>query len=156
MNIFILDNDKEKCAQYHCDKHVVKQLLEYVQLLNSTYYFTNEEHKASYKLAHKNHPCTKWTRESLDNWLYLRDLALELYIEYQHRYGKEHKSGELLLTLEDPNLPSKGLTPFALAMPDEYRCSDSVRSYRDYYNGDKQHLFNWKNRKMPDWIKISA
>ncbi|WP_231579463.1 hypothetical protein [Photobacterium iliopiscarium] len=33
MNIFILDHDIEKCAQYHCDQHVVKMILESVQLL---------------------------------------------------------------------------------------------------------------------------
>lgn len=33
MNIFILDNDIEKCAQYHVDKHVSKMILESSQLL---------------------------------------------------------------------------------------------------------------------------
>lgn len=35
MNIFYLDEDVDKCAEYHCDKHVVKQILEYSQLLSS-------------------------------------------------------------------------------------------------------------------------
>ena len=33
MNIFILDKDIEKCAQYHCDKHLIKMILESAQLL---------------------------------------------------------------------------------------------------------------------------
>lgn len=28
MNIFVLDNDPRKCAEYHNDKHVVKMILE--------------------------------------------------------------------------------------------------------------------------------
>ena len=28
MNIFHLDEDPETCAVYHCDKHVVKMILE--------------------------------------------------------------------------------------------------------------------------------
>ena len=33
MNIFILDENIEKCAQYHCDKHIIKMILESAQLL---------------------------------------------------------------------------------------------------------------------------
>jgi hypothetical protein len=32
MNIFYLDEDPKICAQYHCDKHVVKMIIEYAQL----------------------------------------------------------------------------------------------------------------------------
>jgi len=28
MNIFVLDTDTKKCAQYHNDKHVIKMILE--------------------------------------------------------------------------------------------------------------------------------
>lgn len=154
MNIFVLDNDLEKCAQMHVDKHVVKQLLEYTQLLCSTYYFTGEQHKSPYRLAHKNHPCTKWVRESLDNWLWLQDLAVELYAEYQHRYSnKTHKSGEIVLSLDPPNLLSVGRTAFPQCMPNQYKAKDIVTAYRAYYNGDKRDLFNWKFRPIPSWIQ---
>ena len=83
MNIFVLDTDPIKAAQYHADKHVVKMITETAQLLNSTYYFTNEKDKASYKLTHKNHPCSIWARESLDNWVWLKQLGLALYDEYK-------------------------------------------------------------------------
>ena len=33
MNIFILDRDPKVCAQYHCDKHVVKMILETAQMI---------------------------------------------------------------------------------------------------------------------------
>lgn len=35
MNIFYLDHNMERCAQYHCDKHVVKMIVEYAQLLST-------------------------------------------------------------------------------------------------------------------------
>lgn len=154
MNIFIYDNNIKKNAQMHPDKHVVKQLLEYTQLLCSAYYYTDESHLSPYKLAHKNHPCTVWARESLDNWIYLRNLALELYEEYKFRYNdKDHKSGDIVLGLPLPSLKRKGLTKFALAMPENYKTKDAVTSYRDYFNGEKMHLAQWKNRARPSWIK---
>ena len=33
MNLFYLDNDLDKCAEYHVDKHVNKMILEAAQLL---------------------------------------------------------------------------------------------------------------------------
>ena len=35
MNLFILDNDLDKCAEYHIDKHVGKMQLEAAQLLST-------------------------------------------------------------------------------------------------------------------------
>ena len=33
MNLFYLDQDLDKCAQYHVDKHIVKMPLEVAQLM---------------------------------------------------------------------------------------------------------------------------
>lgn len=37
MNIFFLDKDLKLCAQQHCDKHVVKMILELAQLLSTAH-----------------------------------------------------------------------------------------------------------------------
>lgn len=37
MNIFLLSNDPRIAAKYHCDKHVVKMLVEYAQLLSTAH-----------------------------------------------------------------------------------------------------------------------
>lgn len=37
MNIFYLDRDVSKCAEYHNDKHVVKMIIEYAQLLSTAH-----------------------------------------------------------------------------------------------------------------------
>lgn len=151
MNIFILDYDFKKCAQYHTDRHIVKMITEEVQLLSSVYYFTDEEHLAPYRKTHMNHPCAVWTRQSLNNWIWLKDHAMALYDEYAYRYGKQHAAGEKLLDLQLPDLPATGLTKFAQCMPDKYKCDDVVDAYRKYYNSEKKHLFNWKLRSIPEW-----
>lgn len=152
MNIFILDQDLQKNAEYHVDKHVVKMILEQTQLLSSVYYFTNEPAAAPYRLTHKNHPCAKWVRESLSNWKWLKNFTIVLANEYTYRYGKYHKSGELAKDLPDPELIDIGITPFPQAMPVQYQDEDPVKAYRSYYLGEKSHLFSWKKRQIPKWV----
>jgi hypothetical protein len=92
MNIFLLDENPQINAQYHCDKHVVKMILETAQLLCSANHLCGDG-DPPYKLAHKNHPVTKWVRASYLNYLWLLDLVDEMHKEWQFRYGdKIHKS----------------------------------------------------------------
>ena len=37
MNIFVLDKNPIKAAQQHCDKHVVKMILESAQMLSTAH-----------------------------------------------------------------------------------------------------------------------
>jgi len=153
MNIFILDLNHEKNAQYHADKHVVKMILESAQLLSSAVRMSGID--AGYKLTHKNHPCAIWTRESLSNWLWLHDLTMALNDEYRYRYNKKvnHKSYDMAMSLPLPNINDIGMTTFRQAMPDEYKDNDVVKAYRAYYIGEKSHLFSWKNREIPEWVQ---
>ena len=41
MNIFYLHNDPRTCAEMHLDKHVVKMILEYAQLLSTAHRVIN-------------------------------------------------------------------------------------------------------------------
>jgi hypothetical protein len=155
MNIFILDKDVKKCAQYHCDKHVVKMILETAQLLCGVHHVTAQvTDQVPYKLSHKNHPCAIWTRESLSNYLYLCELGLALCDEYTHRYGKRHKSLQVILWCINnrPNIPDKEFTEPAKAMPEEYKVKSVVDSYRNYYRGAKSGFTTWKNRDIPKWF----
>lgn len=157
MNIFILDKDVKKCAQYHCDKHVVKMILETAQLLCGVHHMTAQvTDQVPYKLSHKNHPCAIWARESYTNYLYLCELGLALCDEYTHRYGKRHKSMEVILWCigNRPNIADKGLTEFAKAMPEEYKVKSAVESYRNYYRGAKSGFASWKNRDIPKWFQV--
>lgn len=151
MNIFILDYDFDINAQYYVDKHVVKMPLEYAQLLSAAVRLSGFD--AGYRLTHKNHPCTKWARESIDNFMWLKKLAEAVGKEYTYRYGRVHKSTIVARELPIPtDLPIKGLTKFAQAMPNQYKNEDVVTAYRNYYIGEKAHLFSWKKRDIPKWI----
>jgi len=153
MNIFFLDEDIKKCAEYHVDKHSTKMCVEYGQILCSVHWVLGKE--APYKLSHKNHPCSIWTRESLSNYLYLCELGLELCKEYTYRYGKRHKSQDVIewCLINKPNIPDIGFTEPAKAMPDEYKVKSVVESYRNYYMGAKSGFAVWKNREKPEWFK---
>ena len=155
MNIFFLDFDTKKCAQYHCDKHVVKMILETAQLLCGTHWVIGNE--APYKLSHKNHPCSIWVRESLSNYLYLCDLGLELSKEYTYRYGKRHKSQDVIewCLINKPNIQDVDFTSPPLAMGDEFKINnDVIESYRNYYKESKSKIVSWKNREKPEWFSF--
>jgi hypothetical protein len=155
MNIFFLDFDTKKCAQYHCDKHVVKMILETAQLLCGTHWVIGNE--APYKLSHKNHPCSIWVRESLSNYLYLCDLGLELCKEYTYRYGKRHKSQDVIewCLINKPNIQDVDFTSPPLAMGDEFKIgNDVIESYRNYYKESKSKIVSWKNREKPEWFSF--
>lgn len=154
MNIFVLDLNTTKCAEYHVNSHVTKMIVEYCQLLCGVHWILGSE--APYKLTHKNHPCALWTRESLDNYIWLCDLGFELCKEYTHRYGKRHKTQDVIewCFMNEPNLPNNGyITKFALAMPEYCKMNNTIDSYRRYYKLEKNNIAFWKNRETPEWFK---
>jgi hypothetical protein len=154
MNIFILDTDVLKCAQYHCDQHVIKMILECAQMLCTT--LNKRGMQTPYRSTHVNHPCVLWLDESYDNFLWLRELALALNREYRYRYGRErdHASIRVIREIEPLRHPARGLTPFAQAMPDLYKVpGDAVRAYRRFYSGEKLGFATWTRRPVPGWIK---
>jgi len=156
MNIFFLDENPTLSAKYHVDKHVVKMILETAQLLCGVHHATDQlTDQVPYKLSHKNHPCAIWVRESLSNYLYLCELGLELGKEYTYRYGKRHKSIDVIewCIVNKPNIPDIGFTKPAMAMPDEFKVDSVVESYRNYYMGAKSDLASWKNREKPLWFE---
>ena len=155
MNIFILDTDVKKCAEYHNDKHVVKMMLESAQLLCGVHHMTESNvNNVPYRLSHKNHPCSIWARENMSNYLWLCELGLELCKEYTYRYGRRHKSQDVIEWCVEnrPMIPENDFTEPPKAMPDVYKVDDVVESYRNYYCGDKKHFSKWKNRESPYWF----
>lgn len=152
MNIFILNLDPQLAAQNQCDKHVVKMTLESAQLLCSPF----ELGAAPYKRTHYNHPCSIWIRESQQNYMWLVVHGKALAEECTLRYAKVHKSKQVIewceVNVGGLNLPNRGLTPFAQAMPDIYKNADPVIAYRTYYIQEKQRIAQWKNgREKPEW-----
>ena len=96
MNIFYLHNDQSTCAKWHNDKHCVKMILEYAQLMSTAHRFLDgEEHtvKAAigarklkrwklpdaredvlYKATHINHPSAVWLRKAAANYTWLHTI----------------------------------------------------------------------------------
>ena len=152
MNIFVLDTNIETCARYHCDKHVVKMILESVQMLCTA--LNKKGFKTPYKSTHQKHPCVLWVEASYDNFTWLKDLALALNEEYRFRFDKQtdHKSIGVLDEISAYRYESRGITEFAQAMPNEYKVAGAaVEAYRKFYLGEKLHFARWTKRSIPLW-----
>lgn len=172
MNIFVLDNDPVSAARMMCDKHVVKMILESCQLLSTAHHVLDGEPivvdsgKRKYTTYHcntknickstmVNHPCTIWTRESRKNYMWLWKHAHALSNQYTLRYNKIHAMHSMLMDglFNYPvNCPKVPMTPFAQAMPDEYKHENAVVAYRQYYIGAKTRFAKWKYSETPEWF----
>ena len=157
MNLFILSLIQKEIAEYMIDKHVSKILLEAVQMLCSALHVLEPgKHTDIYKMAHKNHPVTIWCRTSRENFEWTLRLIDCLHVEWRFRnsHKKMHKSYLIALYLKEhipSSFPVEGLTPFALAMPIEYKTEDPIESYRKYYVS-KKSFATWKRRLPPIWF----
>lgn len=158
MNIFVLAKDPYKAAEYHCDKHVVKMIVESAQLLSTTLRFYGVSDHALYKATHANHPCAVWVRQSRTNYDWLCDLFDGLLLEYEMRYGnaknKRHKCEALLSRFGKyrkvvPNLPK---TPHPKCMPAHCILPNVVASYRNYYVLEKRSFAVWNFSTTPAWF----
>jgi hypothetical protein len=152
MNIFVLDTDIETCAQYHCDRHVNKMILESVQILCTV--LNGRGFATPYRSTHGQHPCVTWVDRSYDNFLWLVGLADALNREYCYRYEKDraHASISVLKDIHHYEYESRGLTEFVQAMPDQYKVrGNAVAAYRAFYLGEKYHFATWTRRPAPDW-----
>ena len=166
MNIFVLDENPKLAAQYHCDKHVVKMILESAQMLSTAHAVIDNNGKqveGMYKPTHVNHPCNIWVRESAANYYWLLQLFQYLLEEYTYRYSKHHKCEEMdpLLWVPPNNIdipPTErkialDVSPFAIAIADLSLIIPGypVDSYRQYYREEKRHIAKWTKRATPYW-----
>lgn len=179
MNIFFLHETPKLAAQYHCDKHVIKMILESAQLLSTAHRvldgrqrrvlgprsrmatkFALDDQEMDlnlYASTHVNHPCAAWVRESNENYQWLYQLMLELNKEFVRRFGKEEdhltiRKLKKLLSKSPRRIPRIGFTKPPTCMPPEYQVDDVVLSYRNYYIGAKQHIAQWTNSPTPNWF----
>lgn len=154
MNIFYLDENKNTCARYHCDAHVVKMILESAQILCTVLWINHIP--APYRPTHKAHPSVLWANHSLSNWIWLKHLAEALNQEYRYRFNheKNHKSYDVIATLQSPPIPDLGLTEMPQVMPNEYRHQNPVIAYRQYFTACKVHLAKWTKRDIPYWFTL--
>lgn len=138
----------------HNDKHCIKMILEYAQLLSTVHrvidgkeliekrmvqgsfpvrwrqtkiWRLNDDRDSNiYSATHINHPSAIWARDCSANYLWLVELWLELMQEYTYRYGKAHACEKLI--------------PYLTKIPNNI-CTDKV--------------FSGPTPAMPDDIKLS-
>ena len=173
MNIFYLDKNPRVCAEYHLDKHVVKMILEYAQLLSTAhrvldgtvvigvsktgrkatrYILSGDLNNTLYSATHISHPSAVWARSNVHNYIWLAELLEELCGEYTYRYGKVHKveSSGLMQTLKNnipKNISNQPFTEPTPAMPEHCKVpGDSITSYRNYYFQEKGRMWSWSGK----------
>ena len=156
MNIFYLDPNPITCAEYHCDQHCVKMILETAQLLSTAHHVNGDSTLPElYKATHINHPTSVWVRSSVDHYLWAYSLFTELLAEFEHRRNKVHASSRLKKSLAQvPSIPDNGFIAPPQCMPDEYKIvGDTVGAYKKYYVGDKSRFATWNwGRAIPKWF----
>ena len=154
MNIFHLDKDPKICAEYHCDKHVVKMILETAQMLSTAYRKKFGNNDDLYKTAYPKHPMTIWVGDSGDNFFWSVQLLDQLLYQYTVRYKKVHKTIKISNLLHSKHkLWHTWKTEFTrppLCMPDEYKSDDYIQSYRNYYIGDKKRFARYTSVDTPE------
>ena len=154
MNIFHLDKNPIKCAEYHCDKHVVKMILETSQMLSTAYQKYAGKNNSLYKSSYPNHPMTLWVGQNADNFAWTMIHGLELCKEYTLRYNKTHATEKIINDLYNVckgNYMKKTEPP--QCMPDKYKSKSYVQAYRNYYIGDKKRFARYTNRKPPEFMQ---
>jgi hypothetical protein len=172
MNIFFLSGNPRRCARWHCDKHVVKMILESTQILYTAHHVNGGSvvvettapickttGKRGYKKHAAKHPSVRWASASLAHYVWLCRMALCLVDEHQYRFGPtaRHSCAEHLEWLRahpPPGLVGKTawLSDPTPAMPAEYKVHETiVECYWAYYKGAKKErgLFKWSRRRTP-------
>jgi len=180
MNIFYLSNDPVEAARAHLDKHVVKMILEYAQLLctahrlidgaqvesltktgrkKNVWILPDERNDVLYSATHVNHPSAIWARDRACNYEWLYKLFIATCDEYTYRYGKVHVTDAKLRELlkhHPRNIKKSSTTSWngpTPAMPDECKViGDHLASYRKYYIDKKADMAKWTNREPPSWF----
>ena len=186
LNLFYLHEDPIKSAELHCDKHVVKMIIEYAQMLSTAHRMldgeqitamqngrriqrwnlngdkdlhTLEMQTTLYKASHINHPSTKWVRENAIQYQYAYDMFVALCDEYTYRYGKVHLTDKKLRKLLDnlPNNITLGVySEPPQCMPDDVKTESTITAYHKYYAVYKKDFAKWTSRPVPNFMEEYA
>jgi len=174
MNIFVTNSDPIQSARELCDKHVrSKMIIESAimlqhcftteQLLKAPTTKTGKPRKSG--KGYYKHICSIWVRESLENYLWLVNHALEMENERMYRWpeSKPHFTVDFInWCLEKKDLTSHTktkLTPFVYAINPESKCcqlnnfktADTIEKYQLYIKYDKDFAI-WTKRSKPNWF----
>ena len=170
MNIFTTNECPVISAQEMCDKHVVKMIVEYAQLMSTAHrVLDGKEYEGRtllnrrikrwlhpnknmeellYKASHIKHPSGIWCRTNTANYQWLYRHFCAACEEYTHRYGKVHLTELKLAKVfknTPKNIPNGKQTEFAVAIAADQTCRqvpgfNSLKPVDKY----KQYIINDK------------
>ena len=163
MNIFVLDPIPSEAARAHCNKHVVKMIVEAAQVLSTVCHLKGVSIEGLYKPTHRAHPCTLWAASKWANFRWTAALGLALCAEYSERYGKRHKTQDLLerlaswasqWTIEPQYLCFEFVGPEdCIVVEASTKTMDVVESYRKLYRlKDRKMAMVWPEGLRPEWM----
>ena len=171
MNIFVLDEDPVQAARYLDDVRLPKMCVESAQMMASAlrrHGATDEQMPLTkagkpYRGGYKHHPCTVWAGDSRANFVWLALHAIELCKEYTRRFDKEHACygpiNHMARMWKTAKFEENYMTPFAQAMPDEYKSDDDVvKAYRSYYKSKEYSKggVRYIRADVPTWWEVTA
>ena len=170
MNIFVTNPDPSVSAQCLPDKHIVKMPLETCQMLSivcseewghdyGKIYRNDGQPYQTKKGAFRNHPCTIWANDTLENAWWLLTHGLALCAEYTHRYGKIHSCQRPLQETTHllPSADHTKHTPFVFAGPDVYKHDKTIdifTAYKYYIASKPWAASNYLRdpSRKPNWL----
>ena len=178
MNLFYLHEDPWRSAELHCDKHVVKMIIEYAQMLSTAHRMLDGEQytdsssgrriqrwelensnmdEVLYKASHINHPSTRWVRENAVQYQYAYDMFTALCDEYTYRYEKTHLTDSKLRGLLNRlphNITLGKWSEPPQCMPDDVKSESTLDAYHKYYAIYKKEFAKWTDRPVPQFMSI--
>lgn len=157
MNVFFLARDPRIAARMHCDKHVMKMILEYAQLMMGAWWEMDPEYAQAerfWRKTHINHPAAKWVRSSLFSYAWVFSCWSELLDLYEELSGRVHAASVFqdALAVCPPGVSdSLAWIEPPQCMPECSKTDDPVEAYRRYYLMDKARFATWRERPTPYW-----
>ena len=170
MNIFTTNDCPVISAHEMCDKHVVKMIVEYAQLMSTAHRVLDGKQyegktKAGrrikrwlhpdvvledllYKASHIKHPSGIWCRSTAGNYKWLYDHFIAACREYTYRYSRIHLTEVKLAAVfrnKPKNLPNGPRQEFAVAIAANQTCRQ-VTGFNSLKPVDKykQYIINDK------------
>jgi hypothetical protein len=133
-------------------------IVEHCQLLSTAHHVLDGDFVdvGIYRKTHVNHPSAVWVRETSSNYVFMHQVTQCMCDLFKQRTGRVHASERVLKILSSLPVGIKqgDMTPFATAMPDEYKAiehtHDVYTAYQWYLN-DKLNEWLWYN-KLNEWL----
>lgn len=157
MNIFRTSDSPYESATVLDDARVIKMTLETAQILSTALRTHGADHPGLYRATHEKHPCTLWAGETSGSFVWLVCHGLALAWVYKERFGRKHKSWEVVDRAVDflDLLPSGPETPAPFCGPEDILPGAPVTErYRELmrrkWAADKRPP-RWTSATPPEW-----